>query len=183
MAQTLQEENARLKKAYSKRLTEVMLEQGHRAPRSKLEANPRALQKIVDAASVETARKYLTGEAMPGPAARKRIADWLGARQAYLDYGEPPKYLADVDIPVDPISLGVAISAVQDAVKNASVTYSEQSIAEAAAIFYTYVTTNGTLNSEKIVELIALLEYFHDKNVTSVTQNPQKLLEILDLLD
>lgn len=82
---------SKLRLEHAERLREAMIDAGHAARRGAAHGcDPIALAKAV-AVTKEMARRYLTGEALPGPDKEKRIADWLGINIAWLRDNTPPK--------------------------------------------------------------------------------------------
>lgn len=82
-------------KAFSLRLREEMIAQGYGAVRSNLGADPNTLKEAIGVNSVTSARKWLSGEAIPRLDKLKAIADWLGVRVSWLRDGDEPKYKSE----------------------------------------------------------------------------------------
>jgi len=80
------------RKAFGKRLSQEMTEQGYTAPRSALGADPKPLKEAAGVRSLESARKWLSGQSMPKPEIQDKIALWLGVMTPWLRDGTEPKY-------------------------------------------------------------------------------------------
>lgn len=79
---------------FAARLIEAMLESGQKSQRkSQTGVTTLALREIAGVTN-EMARRYTLGLAWPDNEKMAKIARWLGVRQAWLQYGESPKKLA-----------------------------------------------------------------------------------------
>lgn len=143
---------------FGERLTALMRERGYKAPRSAMvAADPKALSEAVGV-SLEMARRYIKGSALPRPDKRREIAGWLGVRQAYLDYGELPVYEHEhTGGKVDPVVLSACISAVRSAATRLSEPLSDEQIAKTAAFLYADMAKGETIRTERIIDLLKIL--------------------------
>jgi transcriptional regulator with XRE-family HTH domain len=82
------QKRSRLRKAFGKRLTKLMIEKGYGTARGSLGADPIALQEAAKVVSRDMARRYLKGEAFPEPDRLYLIAKWLDVSPEWLAWGE-----------------------------------------------------------------------------------------------
>lgn len=83
------------RKAFSARLREAMLDEGHVARRGAASGVDVQSLKVVAGVTAEMARRYTIGEALPDPDRMVKIADWLGVRLPWLRDGTEPRRGAD----------------------------------------------------------------------------------------
>lgn len=149
---------AQIARAFGRRLTKEMLDQGYRAPRARIKADAVILQKKAGVRSLEMARRYIKGDSVPkNPKIIRRICDWLNVTEAYLLRGELPKRPDEMlaSVVVDSTLLADCLKTTFDVAEHHRFEISQNVIAKISAYLYLgYVNGDPPASEAQIYEMM-----------------------------